>query len=62
MDPPTCVVFEDAVNGILAARAAGMFAVGITTTTPAEVLRDAGAHCIAPDFATLPPELRGPLS
>jgi len=61
VDPATCVVFEDAVNGILAARAAGMAAVGITTTTPPEVLRDAGAHWVAPDFATLPPDLEARL-
>jgi beta-phosphoglucomutase family hydrolase len=61
VDPATCVVFEDAVNGILAARAAGMAAVGITTTTPPEVLREAGAHWVAPDFATLPPDLEARL-
>jgi len=61
VDPATCVVFEDAVNGIIAARAAGMAAVGITTTTPPEVLRDAGAHWVAPDFATLPPDLEARL-
>jgi beta-phosphoglucomutase len=57
VDPAVCVVFEDAVNGIIAARAAGMIAVGITSTTPPEILREAGAHWVAPDFATLPPEL-----
>ena len=61
VDPSTCVVFEDAVNGIIAARAAGMAAVGITTTTPPEVLRDAGAHWIVPDFTTLPPDLEARL-
>ncbi|WP_224250197.1 HAD family hydrolase [Hyalangium gracile] len=61
VDPASCVVFEDAVNGILAARSAGMTAVGITTTTPPEVLREAGAHFVAPDFATLPPELEARL-
>ncbi|WP_224367221.1 HAD family hydrolase [Hyalangium versicolor] len=61
VEPSACVVFEDAINGILAARAAGMIAVGITSTTPPEVLREAGAHFVAPDFATLPPELEARL-
>ncbi|PTL84148.1 HAD family phosphatase [Vitiosangium sp. GDMCC 1.1324] len=54
VDPATCVVFEDAVNGILAARAAGMYAVGVTTLMPAEVLREAGAHHVIGDYASLP--------
>lgn len=56
VEPSHCVVFEDAINGIRAARAAGMIAVGVTTLTPAEALREAGAHWLVPDFASLPPD------
>jgi beta-phosphoglucomutase family hydrolase len=54
VEPAACVVFEDAVHGIHAARTAGMIAVGVTTLTPAEVLREAGAHWVTSDFASLP--------
>ena len=37
------MVFEDAPVGIQAAKAAGMYAVGVTTTHPAAALEDAGA-------------------
>jgi beta-phosphoglucomutase len=57
VEPSTCVVFEDAINGILAARAAGMFAVGVTTLIPEQTLREAGAHWVIRDFASLPEDL-----
>ncbi len=41
--PAISVVFEDAPVGIQAAKAAGMRAVGVTTTHPAASLWDAGA-------------------
>jgi HAD superfamily hydrolase (TIGR01509 family) len=41
--PERCVVFEDAVVGIEAARRAGMRCVGIGTTNAVEVLLEAGA-------------------
>ena len=56
VEPGACVAFEDAVNGVRSARAAGMLTVGVTTTTPAEVLREAGAHWAVPDFDALPAE------
>ncbi len=39
-DPARCVVFEDAILGIQAARNAGMKVVGLATTHPAEELND----------------------
>jgi HAD superfamily hydrolase (TIGR01509 family) len=41
--PSRSAVFEDAPVGIQAAKAAGMYAVGVGTTHPPEALRDAGA-------------------
>ncbi len=37
------MVFEDATVGIQAAKSAGMFAVGLTTTHPVATLAEAGA-------------------
>jgi HAD superfamily hydrolase (TIGR01509 family) len=44
--PARSVVFEDAPVGIQAARSAGMYAVGVTTTHPAQALEEAGADQI----------------
>ncbi len=38
MEPSRCVVIEDSINGLKAARAAGMIAVGVTTTFAADRL------------------------
>ncbi len=43
VDPSQAVVFEDAPVGIMAAKAAGMYAVGVGTTHPLEALLEAGA-------------------
>ena len=48
--PARCVVFEDAVNGVQAARAAGMRCVGLTTFFDAADLTAAGADATWPDF------------
>ena len=55
--PAECVAFEDAVNGVASAHAAGMRVAGILSTTPAELLRQAGATWTARDFRALPVEL-----
>jgi HAD superfamily hydrolase (TIGR01509 family) len=47
--PARAVVFEDAPVGIQAAKAAGMHAVGVTTTHPAPALWDAGADEVVVD-------------
>lgn len=50
VDPRNTVVFEDATFGIVAAKAAGMRAVGVTTTNPAEALWEAGADEVVETF------------
>ena len=50
VEPARSIVFEDAPVGIEAARAAGMWAVGVGTTHPLNRLRDAGAHEVVPDL------------
>jgi HAD superfamily hydrolase (TIGR01509 family) len=52
-EPQACVVFEDAVNGVLAALAARTVCIGIRTTAPACALLAAGAACIIPDFTAV---------
>jgi len=44
VDPRSCAVVEDSVFGIRAARSAGMRALGFTSSFPASVLLEAGAH------------------
>jgi beta-phosphoglucomutase len=41
-----CIVFEDAIGGIQAAVAAGMYPIGITSTFDEAALRDAGARLV----------------
>ncbi len=51
--PADCVVFEDAVNGVLAGKSAGMFTVGICTSELSSALAAIGADSTAVDFRSL---------
>jgi HAD superfamily hydrolase (TIGR01509 family) len=51
--PGACVVFEDAVVGVQAARAAGMRVLGVTTAHTAAELTAAGAESAIADFEGL---------
>lgn len=57
--PSACVAFEDALNGVKAAVAAGMTCVGLTTVLPAEALVAAGARFAARDFVEVAARLEG---
>lgn len=49
-DPSDCLVFEDAISGVKAAKAAGMFAVAVTTSFSEKELYDAGADFVCDDL------------
>ncbi|NLX23715.1 MAG: HAD-IA family hydrolase [Phycisphaerae bacterium] len=55
LDPRHCLVVEDAVNGVAAARAAGSRCLALTTSFTPEQL--AGADWHAPTLAEAPPEV-----
>jgi len=56
-EPSATLVFEDAVLGVQAGRAAGMSVCGVTTGEPSEVLLAAGAEYTIRDFTELPEPL-----
>ncbi|HEV8441019.1 MAG TPA: HAD family phosphatase [Methylomirabilota bacterium] len=49
-EPAACVVFEDSLVGVQAARRAGMRAIGVTTAHTADELRAVGAEATIADF------------
>ena len=57
LPPASCLAFEDAVNGVLSARAAGLEAVGVLTSASEAELSEAGARFLVRDFTALPAEL-----
>lgn len=48
--PVACIVFEDAINGVKAAVAAGTLCIGVQPLDMASALLQAGAHDMVPDF------------
>jgi beta-phosphoglucomutase len=56
--PAACLVAEDSLAGVAAAKAAGCRCLGILTTQTEDDLRRKGADFVARDFLSLPAELR----
>lgn len=51
--PEECLVFEDAISGVMAARAAGMRVIALTSTHTRQQLEEVGAELICNDFTTI---------
>ena len=49
VSPADCIVFEDSFNGIQSGKDAGMRVIGLSTTNPAESLRDK-VYEVIPNF------------
>lgn len=58
LHPSDCLVVEDTVPGIEAARAANMRCLALWTTFPQEVLVAAGPDWLAPNLSAIPRDLR----
>jgi beta-phosphoglucomutase len=54
--PSACLVIEDSLAGIVSAKGAGMWAVGVSTTYDADQLREAGADDVVEALAAFTPE------
>jgi beta-phosphoglucomutase len=53
--PTNCLVVEDSLAGIISAKSAGMWAVGVPNTYTAEQLLEAGADDVIPGLGDLTP-------
>ena len=54
VDPVDCVVIEDTPSGVRAGVAAGMHVLGFCAYTPADRLKNAGAHLVFEEMRLLP--------
>lgn len=53
VDPCRCLVVEDAVSGVIAAKRAGMTCIAVTTSFDRETLQNAGADMVVDDLSDL---------
>lgn len=53
LEPSECLVFEDAISGVKAAKAAGMKVIALTTTHSRQQLKEAGAEIVVEDFSPI---------
>ena len=53
IDPEQCAVVEDSIFGVQAARSAQMLTFGYTSSFPAAMLTEAGAHQVFDDYGDL---------
>jgi len=58
LPPADCLVVEDAINGVQAARAAGAACLALTTSFAEDALRTAGAHWVTTHLDAIPDALR----
>jgi HAD superfamily hydrolase (TIGR01509 family) len=58
--PDQCIVFEDAISGVRAAKAAGAFCVGVQRAEMAATLVEAGADCTVADLKEVKMSRRAP--
>jgi beta-phosphoglucomutase len=51
--PERCLVFEDAIAGVIAAKRGGMKCIAVTTTNPRDALVEAGADLVVDSLSEL---------
>jgi beta-phosphoglucomutase len=62
LPPAECLVIEDAVNGVAAAKAARCCCLALTSSFNEQTLREAGADLVTRDLALVPQEILAAMS